>query len=175
MQCAPDEEPVIEAAFGLGPFGGSATLTNRRIVLTAKDVEESVPLGAVTSVRTGFSRDYSAAFWGGLLLAIAIAFGIGYRPLETGVNTLALSIEKRMSDKTPEGDAYGRYLYIPGGVVWLAMLPLIGWGAYRLVTRLIGETELVICTASGELRRVGAGRQEDMQEFGAEVGRRAGR
>lgn len=175
MRFAPDEEPVIEAAFGLGPFGGSATLTNRRIVLTAKDREESVPLGAVTSVRTGFSRDYHAAFWGGLLVACAIAFGFGYRPLETGVNTLVLSIEKRISEKTPEGHAYGRYLYIPAGVVWLAMLPLIGWGAYRLVTRLIGETELLICTASGELRRVSPGRQEDLREFGAEAGRRAGR
>ena len=175
MRLAPDEEPVIEAAFGLGPLGGNATLTNRRIVLTAGDVEESVPLGAVTSIRTGFSRDYGAAFWGGLLLACAIAFAFGYRPLETGVNTLVLSIEKRMGDKTLEGDAYGRYLYIPAGVVWLAMLPLIGWGAYRLVTRLIGETELLICTASGELRRVSPGRQEDLLDFGAEVGRRAGR
>lgn len=175
MRLAPDEETVAEAPFGLGPFGGNAILTNRRIVLEAGEMEESVPLSALTSVRAGFARNPSAAFWGALLLAVAVGFAAAYKPLETAVNSLGMAIEKRMNDKPLDGEAYGRYIYIGNGVIWLMMLPLIGWGGYKLAAGLIGETELVIATASGELRRSARGRREEMLDFGAEVGMRAGR
>lgn len=175
MQLAPDEKLVIEAPFGLGPFGGTTTLTTRRILLCAADSEESVPLLALTSVRAAFSRDFAAAFWGAGLLVLAITFAAAYKPLETGVNTLAMSIEKRMSDKTPEGEAYGRFIHVSNGLVWMLMLPLMGWGAYKIGGGLWGETRLVIATASGELERSGRGRRDELLEFGAEVGRRAGR
>lgn len=175
MQLALDEEAVIEAPFGLGPLGGTATLTTRRILLCAAASEESVPLLALTSVRAAFARDFAAAFWGAVLLAFAITFAAAYKPLETSVNTLAMSIEKRISDKVPEGNAYGRYIHVSKGLVWLLMLPLMGWGAYRTAGGLLGETVLVIATASGELKRTARGRREELLEFGAEVGRRAGR
>lgn len=175
MQLAADEKLVSEAPFGLGPFGGTAALTTRRIVIETESTEETIPLSALTSVRSGFSRNLSGAFWGTVLLAAALAFAIAYRPLETAVNTFGMSIEKRMQDKLPEGDAYGRYIYINTGLVWLLMLPLIGWGGYKLADGMIGETELVISTASGELRRTARGRREELLEFGAEAGRAAGR
>jgi hypothetical protein len=59
-------------------------------------------------------------------------------------------------------------------VVWFLMLPLIGWGAYKVVRGAWGETELVIATASGELRRTARGRSEELLEFGAATGRVAG-
>jgi hypothetical protein len=174
MQLASGEKQVAEAPFGFGPFGGNAVLTTRRIIIGATDSEESVPLAAITSVRAAFSRDVRAAFWGAVLLVFALGFGAGYRPLETAVNTLAMSMEKRMTEKSPEGGAYGRYLYVPTGVVWLLMLPLIGWGGWKLARGLIGETEVVVATASGELRRSASGRREDLLEFGAATGRVAG-
>jgi hypothetical protein len=175
MQLARDEQTLVEAPFGLGPFGGTATLTTRRIVIAAKDAEQSIPLSALTSVRAAFARNPGGAFWGAVLLACALAFAIGYRPLETAVNSLGMVLEKRMNDKAPEGEAYGRFLYVPAGVVWLLMLPLIGWGGYKLADGLIGETELVLSTASGDLRRSGRGRREELLDFGAEAGRVAGR
>jgi hypothetical protein len=175
MRLAPDEKAVAEAPFGFGPLGGNAILTNRRIVLEAGDMEESIPLSALTSVRAGFMRNPSGAFWGALLLAVAVGFAAAYKPLETAVNTLGMAIEKRMNDKPLEGEAYGRYIYIGSGVIWMLMLPLIGWGGYKLASGVIGETELVIATASGELRRSARGRREELLEFGAEVGARAGR
>jgi hypothetical protein len=175
MQLAPNEQTITEAPFGLGVVGGTATLTTRRIVLEAGESEESIPLSALTSVRAGFARKLGGAFWGGVLLVAAISFAATYKPLETAVNALGMSIEKRMNDKVPEGEVYGRYVYIRNGVIWVLMLPLIGWGGYKLADGLIGETELVITTAGGELRRSRRGRREEFLEFGAEVGRRAGR
>ena len=175
MQLGIDEKLIIDAPFGLGPLGGNASLTDRRIVVSAGDYEESVPLAAITSVRAGFTRNYVSAFWGAVILALALGFAAAYRPLETAVNGGIFAIEKRMVEKLPDGEIYGRYLYVPSAVVWLLMLPLIGWGGVKLVTGAIGETELVIATASGEMRRVSPGRKEELMEFGAEVGRRAGR
>ena len=175
MDLARDEEMVIDAAFGLGPLGGTVSLTNRRIVVVSAHLEESVPLVALTSVRAGFSRNIGGAFWGGALLAAAIAFGAAYRPLETAVNSLGMAIEKRMNEKAPEGEVYGRYLYVPGGAVWLLMLPLIGYGLYKVANGLVGETVLTISTAGGVVLRSGRGRREDLLDFGAEVGRRVGR
>ena len=175
MRLGLDEKAVAEAPFGLGPFGGIAILTSRRIVLEAGDTEESIPLSALTSVKAGFMRNPTGAFWGALLLAFAVGFATAYKPLETAVNTLGMAIEKRMNDKPLEGEAYGRYIYVGNGVVWILMLPLIGWGGYKLATGLIGETELVISTASGQLRRAARGRREELLEFGAEVGTHAGR
>lgn len=175
MQRAADEKAISEAPFGFGPLGGTVTLTDRRIVLVAGESEESIPLRALTSVRAGFARNAGGAVWGAVILALALAFAIGYRPLETALNSLGLAVEKRMNDKLPEGEAYGRYVYIPTGVVWVLMLPLMGWGAFKLATGVAGETELVLATASGELRRTGRGRREELLEFGAEVGRALGR
>lgn len=171
MQLADKESIIIEAPFGLGPLGGNVTLTDRRIVMTARDYEESVPLAAVTSVRAAFARDVASASWGAVILALALGFAGAYRPLETGVNRLGYAIEKRMTEKTPEGDIYGRYVYLPGGLVWLLMAPLIGWGGFKLVKGAIGKTELVIATASGELRSASPGRKDELMEFGAEAGR----
>ncbi|MBL8384675.1 MAG: hypothetical protein JNM90_16455 [Burkholderiales bacterium] len=175
MQRAADEKLVAEAPFGFGPLGGTVTLTERRLVLCAGATEQSIPLRALTSVRAGFARDLGGAVAGAVILALALSFAAAYRPMETGLNRLGMAIEKRMSDKAPEGEAYGRYLYVPAGVVWLLMLPFIGWGGYKLVAGAVGETELVLTTASGELRRSGRGRHDDLIEFGAEVGRWVGR
>ena len=175
MPRAADERQVSTAGFGMGPLGGEVLLTERRIIVAEGEAEESIPLGAITSVRTGFARDVAAAFWGGVILVLALGFASAYRPLETAINTAGLAIEKRMNDKLPDGEAYGRYLYLPLGLVWGVMLPLIGWGAFRLVSGVQGETELVIATAGGELRRTARGRSAELIGFGADVGRMLGR
>ena len=134
-----------------------------------------IELNRAQQSRASVARKLSGAFWGAVLLCAAIGFGVAYRPLETSLNALGMAIEKRMTDKTPDGAAYGRYVHIPSGVILLLMLPLVGWGVYKLADGIIGETELIITTASGELRKCGRGRREDLLDFGAEVGRGAGR
>ena len=172
MQFADDEKIIADTPFGIGPLDGTATLTSRRFILVERDYEESIPLSAVTSVRAAFARDIGAAVSGAVILAIALGFGAGYKSLETGANGVALAIERRVTDKVPErAEAYGHYVNIPSAMVWLLMLPLIGWGGVKLGAGLIGETELVVATASGELRRTRYGKQRDLMEFGESAGR----
>ena len=173
MQFAENEKMIADTPFGVGPLGGTVTLTSRRLILTASDYEESIPLAAVTSVRASFARDVGGAVWGAVILGIALAFGAGYKTMETGANGIALAIEGRVTEKMPErAEAYGHYVNLPSAVVWLLMLPLIGIGAAKLGAGLIGETELVIATASGEQRRARYGNQRELMEFGEAAGRR---
>ena len=175
MQFAENEKVITDTPFGIalaGGAGGTATLTDRRIIMTANDYEESIPLAAVTSVRAAFARDFSAIIWGVVILALALGFGAGYKTLESGVNGIGLAIERRVTDKVPErAEAYGHYVNVSSGVVWLLMLPLIGIGAAKLAAGLIGETELVVATANGELRRARYGKKPELMEFGEAVGR----
>lgn len=174
MQLADNEKLVLEAPFGIGPMGGTVALTDCRVILVARDFEESIPLRAITSVRCAFSRDFAAAIWGGLLLALALGFGAGYKTMETAANGVALAIEKRVTEKQPSGEAYGHYVDVSGPLVWVLMLPLIGLGAAKLGAGLIGETELTLSTASESIGRARYGRHRELVEFGEEVGRRTG-
>jgi hypothetical protein len=174
MQLADNERLVLEAPFGIGAMGGTATLTDRRVVLAARDFEESIPLRAITSVRCAFSRDFAAAAWGALLLALALAFGAGYKTMETAANGVALAIEKRVTEKQPSGEAYGHYVDVSAALIWVLMLPLIGLGAAKLGAGLVGETALTLSTASESVDRASYGRRRELMEFGEEVGRRTG-
>lgn len=174
MQLADNEKLLLEAPFGIGAMGGTATLTDHRVILLARDYEESIPLRAITSVRCGFSRDFAAAAWGALLLALALVFGAGYKTMETAANGVALAIEKRVTEKQPAGEAYGHYVDVSSVLVWVLMLPLIGLGAAKLGAGLIGETALTLSTASDSIDRASYGRQRELMEFGEEVGRRTG-
>ena len=176
MQLAEHEKLVQETPFGLGPaafMGGSALLTDRRIIFAAGDFEQSIPLRALTSVRCGFARDFARAAWGAVMLALALAFAVGYKSLETAANGTGLAIEKRVTEKPPAGEAYGHFVDINPLLVWLLMLPLMGLGGFKCVAGLIGETELELSTASGTTGRSRYGRQREMMDFAEEAGRRA--
>jgi hypothetical protein len=174
MHLADDERVLAESAFGMGPLGGVATLTSKRIVLLARDSEESIPLRAVTSVRAGFTRDWVGAVWGLILLVLALSFGATYKNMETAANGVALAIERRVTEKMPDrADAYGHYVNVPGTVVWLLMLPLIALGGLKCGSGLRGRTELAVSTASGVLLRSALGRQPDLISLGEDAGRQA--
>ena len=177
MQFADNEKVLLETPFGVGPvalLGGTVTLTDRRVILAARDFEQSIPLRAITSARCLYARDLARAAWGALILVLALGFGAGYKKMETAANGVALAIEKRVTEKQPDAEAYGHMVNLPAGLVWLLMLPLIGLGAVKLGAGLWGETTLTLSTASGEVGRARYGRQSELMEFGEEIGRRTG-
>lgn len=177
MQLADDEKLVQETPFGLGTaafMGGAAMLTDRRIILVARDFEESIPLRALTSVRCAFARDLARAAWGALIFALAFGFAVGYKSLETAANGVALAIEKRVTEKQIAGEAYGHLIDINPALAWILMLPLMGLGAFKAGAGLIGETALELSTANGTVGRRRYGRQREMLDFAEEAGRRTG-
>jgi hypothetical protein len=179
MQLADGEQLITEVPLGPASFSGTLALTDRRLLASAPGFEESIPLKAVASVRSAYLRDFSAIIVGAILLIVGLSFGSAYKSLETAINSLAYSAQRRFSDKTPpaadqaDSDvAYGRYINVPAGLIWVLMLPLLGWGGYKVYRGVVGETELVVGTAAGEFRRLRDGRRGDMLDFVEEVGRR---
>jgi len=172
MQLADREQLVTEVPLGPMAMSGILSLTDRRLVLSAPGHEESIPLRAVASVRCAYMRDLAAAAVGAIILALALSFAGNYKGLETALNSAIYTAQKHFFEKTPEGEAYGRYINIPAGWVWLLMLPLIGWGGFMVYKGVVGETELVVGTAAGDLRRVRDGNRRDFLDFVEETGKR---
>jgi hypothetical protein len=181
MQLADQERVITEVPLGRMAMHGSLTLTNRRLVAVAPDSEESIPLAKISSIRSSYLRDYAAAVTGVIIFVLAFGFAGGYKTMETALNGAAMNAQKRFFDKGSEADkaaeaesganAYGRYINIPAGLVWLVMLPLLGWGGYKTYKGLVGETELAIGTAAGEFLRTRDGERSDFRLFVEEAGR----
>jgi len=172
MQLADREQVVTEVPLGMASFSGTLSLTNRRLVAAAPGYEESIPLSGIASIRSTFLRDYSTAAIGVILLVLALVFATGYKTLETALNGGIYTAQRHFFEKTPEAEAYGRYINIPAGWIWVFMLPLMGWGGYMTYKGVVGETELAVGTAAGEFRRVRDGRRRDFLDFVEETGRR---
>ena len=174
MQLANGEQVISEVPLGAAALYGALTLTNRRLVMTAPSAEESIPLAQIANIRSAFMRDYARALVGAVILALALAFGAGYKTLETALNGGIYTAQKHFFEKTAEseGSNYGRYINISGTLIWLLMLPLIGWGGYMIYKGVFGETELVVGTSAGEWRRLRDGNRRDFREFVEEAGRR---
>jgi hypothetical protein len=175
MQLADSEQVISEVPLGSAPLFGALVLTNRRLVMTSPNTEESIPLAHVASIRSAYLRDYAGAAAGVVILAIALIFGAGYKNLETAVNGAIYTAQKHFFEKTTadsDGNNYGRYINISAGLVWLLMLPLVGWGGYKAYKGGYGETELTVGTAAGELRRARDGNRRDFRDFVEEAGRR---
>jgi hypothetical protein len=174
MQLADSEQVITEVPLGAAALSGTMALTNRRLVMISPSAEESIPLAQVANIRSAFLRDYSAAVVGAVILVLALGFGAGYKSLETALNGGIYSAQKHFFEKTAESDGnnYGRYINISGGLIWLLMLPLLGWGGYMAYKGVVGETELVVGTAAGEWRRLRDGNRRDFREFVEEAGRR---
>ena len=135
MQLAERETLISEIPLGVAKLMGTLALTDKRLVLTAPDVEESIPLRAVASVRGAYLRDYAAITIGAIALLFGLLFAANYKTMETGVNGIALSAQRHFFEKgasSADENAYGRFVNIPSGWIWLLMLPLIGWGGYTV-------------------------------------------
>jgi hypothetical protein len=175
MQLADREQLISEVPLGMSKLMGTLSLTDKRLVLTAPEVEESIPLRAVASVRAAYLRDYAAIVVGAIALLFGLLFAANYKGMETAANGLALSAQKHFFEKgasAADENPYGRFVNIPSGWVWLLMLPLIGWGGFKVYKGVVGETEIVVGTAAGELRRVRDGKRRDMLDFVEEAGKR---
>jgi len=175
MQLAEREQLITEVPLGVVALMGTLSLTSKRLVLAAPDSEESIPLGAVASIRGAYTRDYATAVIGAIALIIALLFAANYKGMETAANGMALSAQKHFFEKgasAADENPYGRYVNIPSGWIWLLMLPAIGWGGYSAYKGVMGETELVVGTAAGELRRARDGKRRDILDFVEETGRR---
>ena len=135
--------------------GRTVTLTDRRIVLVAGENRREIPLRAShPSARDSQAQRLAGAAWGGDFALVPCRSpsppAAGNRGQFTG------SGSSRMNDQLPEGEAYGRYVYPPAGLVAGADAPLIGIRCLEALRRRGGRNRTGACHPPAESSRRGA-------------------
>ena len=180
---ADGEREVVEWKPGLlgraGWAGETLTLTDRRVVAHNGSSHESMPLPTVGSVRAVYARDFNHLLVGILCILLGLIGVSGYKAAERLANRTIAGVEKKITQEpkvgtvanpAPEADDKDR-LSVPIGLIWLLMLPLFGFGIYRVHEGARGRTTLAIHYAGGAYRVIRFGRDAALLEFGQDVGR----
>jgi hypothetical protein len=171
MDYASNEHLITEVDLGL--IGGRIALTDKRVVATVPQPssgEESVSLAHIGGVRAAHERSIKRCVQGAICIIIALFFMAGYRSVEARANMLVAQAEKRITDKGADTQEAAERIHVPGSVIALLGLPLLLFGAWRVLEGVRGRTELVIVCAGGSLTRTKMGYSKPLVEFGQDVG-----
>jgi len=177
-QLGPGEHVVAETALG----GATAVLTDRRLVVAGRGLEESLPLTHVAVVRVRFERAFGGiAFGVALIVAALILFSIT-SPLRTLILNQSVGLEPAASqERAANADGVGgiavavqKILEAAAGVV--GVFPVAGWllllaGIARIALGVIGRTVVTVAAGGAGVEFSKRGNSRSLQDFVAEVGR----
>ena len=180
---ADDEHELVEWHPGIlgkiGLAGEALTLTNLRVVAHRDGAQESLPLNTIGSARTAYSRDINHLLVGLICLIIGFGLALGYKSIERAANRAIATLEKKIAqdpkiapNAAPVAEVEdGHRIAVPLGLVWLALLPLLAFGAFRAYEGLRGRTDLTLNYAGGSYHLMRFGHDTALLEFGQDVGR----
>lgn len=176
------ERVVAEATLGRDV----AVLTDRRLVVSGRDIEQSFPLAAIGLVRARFVRSARAIVVGSLLIAAAVALGVLAAPVRGAIDAQIAALETAQRAEPTQTQPEAHPPAPPATLVVLALLrglaglarlispaalALAILGGLRLALGVIGETRVTVSAAGAELGYAKLGRDAALREFVAEVGR----
>lgn len=177
-QLAPGERVIAEAPLG----GETAVLTDRRLVVAGRGLEESLPLAHIAVVRVRFERMFgSIAFGAALLVAAFVLFSIT-SPLRTLILNQSVGLEQAASQEraaSPEGAggvAVAVQRVLEGTARIVGAFPVAAWllllaGLAKIVLGAIGRTVVTVAAGGAEVEFSQRGNRRPLQAFVAEVGR----
>ena len=177
---APGERSLAETPLG----GATAVLTDRRLVVTGRDFEQSLPLAHVALVRVRFERaGRSIAFGIGLLVAAAVLFAVA-SPLRALLLNQSVSLEQAAAEErganaqsgATGGIASGMQKILGGLAAIVGLFPVAGWllllaGLAKIALGVIGQTVVTVAAGGAEVEFARRGNSRPLHEFVAEVGR----
>jgi hypothetical protein len=173
------EKIVAEAALGRD----LAVLTNRRLVVSGRNVEQSLPLANIGLVRVRFERSLRAIVVGAAFLLAAIVLAALVGPVRGAINGQIASMEAapRAEQSQAEPGALPpatqvigtllRGLLAIAGLMSPAALVLGLLGLARLALGVLGETTVSVSAGGAELVYSKWGRDTALRDFVAELGR----
>ncbi|MCU0896215.1 MAG: PH domain-containing protein [Burkholderiales bacterium] len=173
------EKIVAEAALGRD----LAVLTNRRLVVSGRNVEQSLPLANIGLVRVRFERSVRAIVAGAAFLLAAIVLASLVGPVRGAINGQIASMEAAPRAEQSQADPGGlppatqvigtllRGLLAIAALMSPAALFLGLLGLARLGLGLLGETTVSVSAGGAELVYSKWGRDPALRDFVAEVGR----
>jgi hypothetical protein len=177
---APGERAIAETPLG----GATAVLTDRRLVVTGRDFEQSLPLAHVALVRVRFERTGRAVAYGvALLVAAAVLFAVA-SPLRALLLNQSVSLEQAAAEERGAnaqtgaggGIASGLQRILGGLAAIVGLFPVAGWllllgGAAKIALGVVGRTVVTVAAGGAEVEFAKRGNSRPLHEFAAEVGR----
>lgn len=177
-QLGAGERALAETPLG----GGTAVLTDRRLVVAGRGREESVPLAHIAVVRVRFERAFGGiAFGAALIVAALILFSIT-SPLRTLILNQSVGLEPAASQERAAnaGGAGGvavavqKVLETAAGIV--GVFPVAAWllviaGLARIALGVIGRTVVTVAAGGAELEFSRRGNSAPLHDFVVEIGR----
>ena len=183
----PAEYPQLdtgEKVIAETPIGRDlAVLTNRRLVVSGRDLEQSLSLANIGLVRVRFERSVRAIVAGALLLLAAIVLASLAGPVRGAINGQLASMEAAPRAEQSQADPGGlppatqvigtllRGLLAIARLMSPAALILGLLGLARLALGLLGETKVNVSAGGAELVYSKWGRDPALRDFVAQVGR----
>lgn len=176
-QLGPGEQVLAETPLG----GGTAVLTDRRLVVAGAGHEQSLALAHIAAVRVRFERAVGAIVLGvGLIAAAAVLFSIT-SPLRTLIFNQSVGLEAAASQERAAEGAGGIAVAVQKVLEFSARIvgvfPVVAWlllaiGLARIVLGAIGRTVMTVGAGGIEADFARRGNSRALQDFVAEVGRR---
>jgi len=177
-QLGPGEQVLAETPLG----GATAVLTDRRIVVAGRGLEQSLPLAHVAVVSVRFERAFGAVAFGVALIITALILFSITSPLRTLILNQSVGLEPAASqERAANPDSAGgiaitvqKILEGAAGVV--GVFPVAGWllllaGLAKIVLGAIGRTVVTVAAGGAEVEFSKRGNSRPLQDFVTEVGR----
>ena len=175
-QLGAGERAITDVRFG----ADTAVLTDRRVVVTGRNFEQSLPLAHISLVRVRFERIAGdLAFAAVAVLAALVLFAVA-PPMRAFLAGQAASLEPAAQAERDGGEghelAQGMQRLVRAAATLARLLPVLGWllllaAAAKIALGIFGRTVVTLAASGGEIDFAKRGHDRALHDFIAEVGR----
>jgi hypothetical protein len=176
-ELATNERVLAEVALGID----TAVLTDRRIVVAGRNLEQSLPLAHIGLVRVRFERTVRDIVFGVVAIVVAIVLFAIASPVRTFFLNQSTGLEaavrqERENPGDAPGLAHGMQRLVGALATVAGAIPVVAWlalvlAAAKIALGIIGRTVVTLTAGGGEVAFAKRGRDRLLHDFIAEVGR----
>jgi len=158
----------------------TAVLTDRRVVVTGHNFEQSLPLAHISLVRVRFEYIVSNFVFAVVAIVVAMILFAVASPARSFLLTQATALEPAAQAERDNAEghelAQGMQRLVGAAAAIARALPVLGWllllvAAAKIALGIIGRTIVTLAASGGEVEFAKLGHDRALHEFIAEVGR----
>ena len=170
------ERAITDVRFG----ADTAVLTDRRVVVTGHNFEQSLPLAHISLVRVRFERIAGDLVFAAVAVLAALVLFAVAPPMRAFLAGQAASLEPAAQAERDGGEghelAQGMQRLVRAAATLARLLPVLGWllllaAAAKIALGIFGRTVVTLAASGGEIDFAKRGHDRALHDFIAEVGR----
>jgi hypothetical protein len=175
-QLGAGERAITDVRFG----ADTAVLTDRRVVVTGRNFEQSLPLAHISLVRVRFERIAGDLVFAAVAVLAALVLFAVAPPMRAFLAGQAASLEPAAQAERDGGEghelAQGMQRLVRAAATLARLLPVLGWllllaAAAKIALGIFGRTVVTLAASGGEIDFAKRGHDRALHDFIAEVGR----